>query len=97
VLVLQLVERPARDAGRCGFESRRAHPARDKTDGLVAGLSASLAQLDKRSSPVPRRLPVRARQEAQTPSVHCAFVAPVVERARGKGEGDGSSPSEGST
>jgi hypothetical protein len=29
VLVLQLVERPVRDAGRCGFESRRAHRARD--------------------------------------------------------------------
>lgn len=73
VLVLQLVERPARDAGRCGFESRRAHEgARRSGRWTVLGRfraasrarPASLAQLDKRNSPVPRRVPVRTRQEA---------------------------------
>ena len=73
VLVLQLAERPARDAGRCGFDSRRAHEgARRSGSWTVLGRFraasrarfASLAQLDKRSSPVPRRVPVRTRQEA---------------------------------
>jgi hypothetical protein len=39
VLVLQLVERPARDAGRCGFESRRAHRARDGPAARSQGFS----------------------------------------------------------
>jgi hypothetical protein len=96
VLVLQPAERPARDAGRCGFESRRAHPAPDEMHNRVAGLSASLAQLDKAQLACTEKVAGSSPAGGSDPRA-CAFVAPVVERARGMGEGDGSNPSEGST